>query len=176
MQRIIGAMSLFALAACASAPAPAPTPVSSSMPAASSMASASMTFQATLSQGDEVPPPKLDAGVQPSGSATFTVSGTSIAYKVTATGLSSAYAAAHIHAGAAGVGGPVLAALTLTPGAPGTASGEGTIDAAAIKGKNADGSTMSMDDLLAALKGGSAYVNVHTVNNKAGEARGQITH
>jgi hypothetical protein len=33
---------------------------------------------------------------------------------------------------------------------------------------------MTMDDLLAALRSGGLYVNVHTANNKAGELRGQI--
>jgi len=78
------------------------------------------------------------------------------------------------HAGASGTAGPVVVPLQLAA-TPGGASGEGTIDAAAIKGKRADGSLMTMDDLLAALRSGGLYVNVHTANNKAGEVRGQIT-
>ena len=38
----------------------------------------------------------------------------------------------------------------------------------------ADGSPMTMDDLLAAMRAGGLYVNVHTASNKSGEVRGQI--
>jgi hypothetical protein len=151
---------LVLLTACASA---APRPE----------AAAPEKFQATLDSGSEVPPPKVDAA-QPSGKAAFTVAGATIVYKVSADGLSSAFTMAHIHAGAPGTAGPVVVPLQLAA-TPGGASGEGTIEAAAIKGKRADGSPMTMDDLLAALRSGGLYVNVHTANNKAGEARGQIT-
>ena len=71
--------------------------------------------------------------------------------------------------------GPVIVPLAVTPGpTEGTAVGEGTIDASAINGKNADGSAMTMSDLLAAMRSGNTYVNVHTANNKPGESRGQI--
>ena len=151
---------LVLLAACASA---APKPE----------AAAPETFQATLDSGSEVPPPKVDASAQPSGKAAFTVAGRTIVYKVSADGLSSAFTMAHIHAGAPGTAGPVVVPLQLAA-TPGGAAGEGTLDAAAIKGKRADGSLMTMDDLLAALRSGGLYVNVHTANNKAGEVRGQI--
>jgi hypothetical protein len=150
---------LVLIAACASAP-PAP------------QAAAPETFQATLDSGSEVPPPKVDSA-QPSGKATFTVAGTTIVYKVSADGLSSGFTMAHIHAGAPGTAGPVVVPLQLSA-TPGGAAGEGTIDAAGIKGKRADGSPMTMDDLLAGLRSGGLYVNVHTANNKAGEVRGQI--
>jgi hypothetical protein len=196
MQRY--AVVLFALAACAtSSSKPSDSSASSSTPSASmsssgsdagtsmstssgatagssSMSSGGDTFKATLSPGNEVPPPTLDPRSSPSGSATFTVSGPSITYKVTVTGLSSPYTAAHIHSGASGVAGPVLVPLNLTQGSQGEASGEGTIDASAIKGKKADGSAMSMDELVSMMRSGGTYINVHTQNNKPGEARGQI--
>ena len=74
---------------------------------------------------------------------------------------------------APGTAGPVVVPLQLAAGA-GSATGEGTIDAAAIKGKNADGSPMTMNDLLAAMRGGALYVNIHTASNKSGEIRGQL--
>jgi hypothetical protein len=134
-----------------------------------------MTFHATLTPDIEVPKPQLDPGVSPSGSATFTVMGNTVNWQVQVSGLSSAYTAAHLHAGPPGVAGPVIAMLDLQPGAPGTAAGQGAIDASAIKGKNPDGSPMTMDGLVAALQRGETYVNVHTQNNKKGEARGQLT-
>ena len=33
---------------------------------------------------------------------------------------------------------------------------------------------MTLDDVLAAMRSGGTYVNVHTANNKPGELRGQI--
>ena len=154
------AWTCLAILACASAPETKP--------------SSSEKFQAKLDSASEVPSPSL-SGTSPSGTATFTPQGDTLIYKVAVIGLSSPYVAAHIHTGAPGVAGAVIVPLALVAGpGEGTASGEGTIDAAAIKGKNADGSAMSMADLLAAMRGGNTYVNVHTANNKAGEARGQI--
>jgi hypothetical protein len=121
-----------------------------------------------------VPPPTLGSAT-PSGTATFTVKGSSIAYVVTAIGLTSPAVAAHIHSGAPGVAGPALVPLEVTAGStPGTAEGEGSFDASAIKAKNPDGSPMTLNDLLGALRSGGTYVNVHTANNKPGEIRGQI--
>jgi len=157
MTRTAAPLLWFALVACASAPKSGPE-----------------TFQAKLDATNEVPTPSL-SGNTPSGTATFTRQGDSLVYKVTANGLSSAPIAAHIHTGAPGVAGPVIVPLAVTPGpTEGTAVGEGTIDASAINGKNADGSAMTMSDLLAAMRSGNTYVNVHTANNKPGESRGQI--
>jgi hypothetical protein len=172
------AILLLALAACAMSGSKPDSTSSSSMssstPAASPAPAGGGSFKATLSATNEVPPPTVDPRSAPSGSATFTVTGSSMTYKVMVTGLSSPYTAAHIHTGAPGVAGPVLVPLNLTAGGQGEASGEGTIDASAIKGKKADGSAMSMDDLAAAMSSGGTYVNVHTQNNKPGECRGQI--
>jgi hypothetical protein len=137
------------------------------------LASQGSVFKATLSAADEVPAPTLDPRQKPSGTATFTLSGMSLTWKVSVMNLSSAYTAAHVHLGAPGAAGPVLVPLTLTAGAQGEAAGEGTIDASAIKPK-ADGTAMTMADLVSTLKSGGAYVNVHTANNPKGEARGQI--
>lgn len=162
MNRLAVPWICLALLACASAPATQSPP------------SSPETFRARLDAASEVPPPTL-SGASPSGTATLTSQGNTLLYKVSVNGLSSPYVAAHIHTGAPGVAGPVIVPLTLAPGpTEGTAGGEGTIDAAAIKGKNADGSPMSMADVLTAMRSGSTYVNVHTTNNKAGEARGQI--
>jgi len=184
MKRLLIAV---AAVACATQQQPPPTPMntssgsSSGAPTAasgsqmSSGGQSSMTFHATLSSDVEVPKPQLDPGVSPGGSATFTVMGNTINWQVQASGLSSPYTAAHLHAGPPGVAGPVIAMLSLTAGAPGTASGQGTIDASSITGKNPDGSPMTMGAVLGALQRGETYVNVHTQKNKKGEARGQLT-
>jgi hypothetical protein len=167
MRRLVPAVMGLAMAACAMA--------SSSQPEASKAAAAPEKFQAKLDARNEVPPPTLDGGASPSGMADFTVSGTTVAYKLSASGLSSAPAAAHIHLGAPGAPGPVIVPLTVAAGpSAGTATGEGTFDASGVKGKKADGSAMTLDDVLAAMRSGGTYVNVHTANNKPGEVRGQI--
>jgi hypothetical protein len=131
-------------------------------------------MQVKLDSASEVPPPNLGSS-NPSGTVSFTPSGTSISYKLSATGLSSPVTVAHIHKGAPGQPGPVVVPLNISAGSDSTsASGEGTIEASAIK-PGPDGSTMSMSDLMAGMKNGSLYVNVHTQNNPKGEIRGQIT-
>jgi hypothetical protein len=159
MNRTAVAFATLALLACAST---------------SSTRSGPETFQARLDAEHEVPPPML-SGTTPSGTATFTHEGNSIAYKVNVSGLSSPLTVAHIHVGPPGIAGPVVVPLNLTPGpTDGTAVGEGSFDASAVKGKKADGSPMTMADLLTAMRNGGTYINVHTANNKAGETRGQI--
>ncbi len=159
-------LMMAAVAACATAPSePEPTKVMT----------APETFQAKLDSSSEVPPPTLDAGASPSGNASFTVQGNTVAYKLNASGLSGPPVAAHIHLGAPGAAGPVIVPLAVAAGpSTGTAAGEGTFDASGVRGKKPDGSAMMLDDVLAAMRSGGTYVNVHTANNKPGEVRGQI--
>jgi hypothetical protein len=170
MQRYVVVGLSLAMAACAGM-----SKSSEGSTAGSAAAAAGQTMQAKLDPTGEVPPPSLGSST-PSGTVAITVNPDSLSYKVTAMGLTSPVTVAHIHAGGPGVAGPVIVPLTISPGSdPATASGEGTIDASAIKGKNPDGSAMTMKDLIATIKGGSTYVNVHTQNNKPGEIRAQIT-
>src|SRR2546421_7571493 len=138
MKRFVPAVMGLAMAACATA--------SSSQPEASKMTAAPEKFQAKLDARNEVPPPTLDGGASPSGTADFNVNGTTVAYKLSASGLSSAPVAAHIHLGAPGAPGPVIVPLTVAAGpSAGTATGEGTFDPSGVKGKNADGSALALE-------------------------------
>jgi hypothetical protein len=167
MKRVLFMMA--ALAGCATGSS------SSSQPQSTRFSSGAETFQARMDARSEVPPPNLDSSASPTGNAMFTVNGTTVAYKINASGLSGPPTAAHIHTGEPGVAGPVLVPLTVTAGSsPGTATGEGTFDASAVKAKKSDGSAMTMDDVLSAMRNGETYVNIHTANNKPGEIRGQI--
>jgi hypothetical protein len=140
----------------------------------SQASSGGQTFGARLDSAHEVPPPNVGSAT-PTGTATFTRSGDTLQYRVSASGLTSPVTVAHIHLGQPGVAGPVIVPLSISPGSgEGTAQGEGTIDASQIKGKNPDGSPMTMNDLLKAMSSGDTYVNVHTQNNKPGEVRGEI--
>lgn len=88
---------------------------------------------------------------------------------------------AHIHCGAKGVNGPVVAFLfgfadpavnvngTLSQGVITDAQVIDLPDSAACPG-----GVSNFDDLIAHMREGNAYVNVHTVANPGGEIRGQI--
>ncbi len=80
--------------------------------------------------------------------------------------------ASHIHCAPAGLNGPV--GVTLFQGAPITVNGilvEGPI--LAPNDGNGCGWT-DVQDLVATMAAGNAYVNVHTLANPPGEVRGQI--
>jgi hypothetical protein len=120
----------------------------------------------TLSGANEVP------AVTSSGTGKFlgTATSTSLSYTLTASGTASGITMAHIHSGAAGSNGPIVADL-ITPGS-GVASinQSGTITVANLKGPMAG----DMAAFMAALRAGTLYVNVHTVANPGGELRAQF--
>jgi glucose/arabinose dehydrogenase len=83
---------------------------------------------------------------------------------------------AHIHLAPAGQNGPIVLPLLGNPFIPDpgvTANGilvEGTATAADVSGPLAG----DLDALIAAMRAGDTYVNVHTVEFRPGEIRGQI--
>jgi hypothetical protein len=84
----------------------------------------------------------------------------------------------HIHVAPADANGPVVAFLypdgpppVLIPGRFGGTLASGTITDADLVGPLAGG---TVEDLLDEIRAGTAYVNVHTVQNPGGEIRGQI--
>jgi hypothetical protein len=86
---------------------------------------------------------------------------------------------AHIHFGARGVNGGVIAFLCgggnkpACPPSPATVSG--TIVASDIIGPNAQGIEVgSFDEVVRAIRAGAVYANVHTTRWGAGEIRGQV--
>lgn len=86
-----------------------------------------------------------------------------------------AVTASHIHAGAAGVSGPVVAVL-LNASAPESAASTPLVVQGELMPSNFTGalSMMTINQIQSAITNGSFYVNVHTVANPAGEIRGQI--
>jgi hypothetical protein len=116
-------------------------------------------FTARLNGAQEVPKPK---GLKASALGTFTATlvrtgaGGALSWKLTFQGLSGKATASHIHVGARGRAGGVKVSLC-GPCRTG-ARGSARVDARTIT----------------ALTAGTAYVNVHTVRNAAGEIRGQI--
>ena len=132
-------------------------------------------FNATMNSANEVPTPTVTTG---SGTATYTLNGSTVNYTVTYNNLSGPPTAAHIHLAPAGVRGGVVVPFT---GLPATASGtfSGTFSAADVAGGFSDAGTgMSIDagnlnDLINQMRLGNTYTNVHTTANGGGEIRGQ---
>lgn len=85
---------------------------------------------------------------------------------------------AHIHFGARGTTGGVIAFLCgggSKPACPPSGSVTGTIVASDVIGPNAQGiEAGSFDEAVRAVRAGAVYANVHTTRWPAGEIRGQI--
>lgn len=92
---------------------------------------------------------------------------------------------AHIHCGAAGVNGPVVAFLypesppaELIPGRFSGVLATGSLTSGSViprpDSEACPGGVANFDELIAKIDAGGAYVNVHTAQNPAGEIRGQI--
>jgi len=132
---------------------------------------ASNTFKAKMTGKEEVPAVKTAS----TGDAVFTLSkdGKLINYTLKVKGMADV-TAAHIHAGKMGAEGGVAVGLFAGPKKEGKFSGvlaTGTIMDKDLVGPLA-GKTLA--DLVTMIKGGGAYVNVHTAKNPKGEIRGQI--
>jgi len=137
--------------------------------------SSSHAFTARLSGAEEVPP----ADTRARGQATFRLSadGTELAYRLIVANIENV-TMAHIHRAPSGANGPVVAWLypggppaQLIPGRSQGVLAEGVLTAANLVGPLAGA---SLEDLVAELAAGDAYVNVHTSQFPAGEVRGQI--
>ncbi len=144
---------------------------------------ADRNFIAVLSGDGEVPPRETRAR----GVAKFQLSydGSTLSYQLNVANIHNVVAS-HIHVGAANVNGPVVAFLAGPfPPAGGRSDGvlaKGTITAASLRGPLAG---QPLSALIAEMRAGNTYVNVHTDNGVAppntgpgdfpgGEIRGQI--
>jgi hypothetical protein len=123
-------------------------------------------FVVTMTGLNERPNPVSPAG---NGTATFTIDDaeTTISYTIAVASMTSTITASHIHLGNANVSGSVIIPLT-TPVNGQTVNG--TITAASTFQLG-----LSLPSLIALMRTGDVYVNVHTSNNTGGEIRGQIT-
>jgi hypothetical protein len=135
-------------------------------------------FAAVLKGGNEVPAVDTDGF----GFAAIGVNRaeTAIGFVLTTFRLENILVA-HIHCAPAGVNGPVVADLFGPVSPPGvTKNGllaHGVITNAQVKpvpDGPCPGGVANFDDLLAQIREGNAYVNVHTTAVGSGEIRGQI--
>jgi hypothetical protein len=126
-------------------------------------------FEATLTGAAERPNPVTTTAT---GTASIDIndSNSTIDFSVSVTGLVNP-TLAHIHVGGVDVAGPPVVDLLPTPPAAGSFTGvlnSGTITAVMITG----GETFAT--LVAKIRSGEAYINVHTTANPGGEIRGQL--
>jgi CHRD domain-containing protein len=126
-------------------------------------------FTATLSGSNEVPARSTGGN----GMSQIIIDGDRVHYSVEIDDITNVFAA-HIHTGVSGANGPVR--VTFFNTAQSTALtvtdkhilAEGTFTAADVSG-------ISFADLLAAIRSGGTYVNVHTTQFPGGEIRGQVS-
>lgn len=110
------------------------------------------------------------------------VTDTTITFKLDYANLTGPPAAAHIHVGQQGVNGGVSVFFCGgggKPACPASNSGSvsGTISAADVVGPTAQGYAVGdIAPVIAALRGGVTYANMHTAKFPGGEIRGQIVH
>lgn len=147
---LLGAVALLAVLACDD------DPIAPSL---------ERNFTVTMTGAKEKPNPVSPSG---SGSATFTLDAaeTTLSYSITVQNMTSAITASHIHLGNANVAGSVIIGLT-TPVNGSTITGSITSSATLGLG-------LSFASLIALIRNGDTYVNVHSANNLGGEIRGQI--
>lgn len=136
-------------------------------------------FKAELSGYEEVPSVSTAAagefGARVSGSGLLSV----IDYELTYTSPESPAGAAHIHLGQMAANGGVSAFLCgggdKPPCPPTGGTVAGTIDAADVIGPGGQGiAAGEIEELIAAMRAGVTYANVHTNARPGGEIRGQI--
>ena len=126
-------------------------------------------YRTHLSGDNEVPPAGIVINTNAQGQAIFQLSpdGSEISYKLIVANIENVFMA-HIHMGPPGVNGPIVVWLY-----PSTDPVAGPFGQGRIQGPIAEGTFTAADlvgplaghplsDLLAAIEGGNAYVNVHT--------------
>ena len=174
MKRIFGIATLLGATALGVAAC------SETYPNFSSLAPVKLKYSATLTGASEVP------AVTTTAAGTMTLvkeDSVTILYDIVTTAQTDSITMAHIHAGAAGVAGPIMVWFFPSPASRAPGTGGGT--AAAVTGQVAIGritragtafvAPFTWDSLLTRIQTSTAYANVHTRKNGGGEIRGQVS-
>jgi CHRD domain len=134
-------------------------------------------FAATLNSANETPAPP-SPNPSASGTAAYNVldGGTAVSYTVTWSGMSTKPSAGHIHVGSSTEAGGVVVPFTIPGNATTSGTITGTFDATNVRAGTTPSQTITANDMtsmLAAMRAGNTYTNLHTTANPNGEIRGQ---
>ena len=140
------------------------------LPAAAAQAE-TINARAILGGGEEVP--ALLTGAVGVADLVIDTETRTIAVEIRMFNIPTATTAGHIHVGPKGVSGPVVVDFPIPRDRVGDLSVSFTVNVSALRPNPAIGIN-TMDDVIQALVGGGAYVNIHTATFPAGEIRGQI--
>lgn len=131
-----------------------------------------ITFTAQLHGGNEVP--GVVTGSVGTSTVTWNTATKAGTYRVDVYNMPVGTTASHIHAGAAGVGGPVIINFTVPAGGISNDYAlSGTFGCSDVTARAAQGIN-SCEDFEQALLLNNTYVNVHSTANPGGEIRGQL--
>jgi hypothetical protein len=167
MRSICLPIALAALAACDNPPTEYTTPLVVSGPAISAKTDADPNHTTQLKGDEEVPARDTKA----TGNAVYHISsdGNSVEYKVIVANINNVFMS-HIHIGPPGVAGPIAVWLypstAQVPGTPGGGPINGVIASGTFTAADLTAASGAWDgtwaSLLAAIRSGGAYTNVHT--------------
>lgn len=128
--------------------------------------------RAILGGGEEAPTQVLTGAVGIADLVIDTQART-IAVEIRMFNIPSATTAGHIHVGPKGVAGPVVVDFPIPRDRVGDLNLNFTVNVSALRPNPGIGIN-TMDDVIQAVVGGGAYVNIHTATFPTGEIRGQI--
>lgn len=126
---------------------------------------------ATLSPGEEVP--ALLSGAVGAADVAVDVGNRELVVALRVFNLPTTSTAGHIHVGPLGVAGPVVLDFPNIPGRIGDFALTFRLNQSALRPNPAIGIN-TIEDVIQAVTGGNAYVNIHSTTFPAGEIRGQL--
>ena len=140
------------------------------LPAATASAQV-VNMTATLTGGEENP--AILTGAVGVADVSVDQTGRDIAVTLRLFNLPTGTTAGHIHAGPRGVNGPVVVDFPIPAGRTGDLTLTFRVGNSQFRARPEIGIN-TIDDVIQAMVGGGAYVNVHTSTNPGGEIRGQL--
>ena len=140
------------------------------LPAAPAQAE-TINARAILGGGEEVP--ALLTGAVAIADLAIDTEARTIAVEIRIFNIPTATTAGHIHVGPKGVAGPVVVDFPIPQNRVGDMNLNFTVGASQLRPNPGIGIN-TIDDVIQAIVGGGAYVNIHTATFPGGEIRGQI--
>jgi hypothetical protein len=129
---------------------------------------------ATLHGGNETPAPGLLTGAVGTAEVNVDTNASEIGVNLRLFNIPTGTTAGHIHAGAAGIAGPVIIDFTFPSGLTGDQTINLRLGQAAFRARPEIG-IATLADAIQTITAGNAYVNIHTTQFPGGEIRGQLS-